>query len=278
MPAIGITGGISTGKSTFCQCVRELMVGIPQSRDRAVPGTPGPPPPWTGSVVASGRALPNAKFFDADQAAHELVGLVEVKQQLVREFGAEIFSAGNLNRAALRVIILEDAAKKSALEKILHPRIRRQWSAEANKHRQSPDFFFADIPLLYETGGQTLCDRVVVVACSPRIQVLRLLERGRNRTGHRSASRTDSSRGEPVATTRAATERVATAKESGDVATSLREVTAAEIEAMIKSQMPLEEKIRKADHVVWNNGNRSVLKGQAEKLVELWRQEKWTRA
>ena len=49
-------------------------------------------------------------------------------------------------------------------------------------------------------------------------------------------------------------------------------------EEMIKSQMPLEEKITKADHVVWNNGDRSVLKGQAEKLVELWRQEKWTKA
>jgi dephospho-CoA kinase len=49
-------------------------------------------------------------------------------------------------------------------------------------------------------------------------------------------------------------------------------------EEMIKSQMPLEEKIKKADHVVWNNGDRSVLKDQAEKLVELWRQEKWTKA
>jgi dephospho-CoA kinase len=148
----------------------------------------------------------------------------------------------------LRAIIFYDAAKKSALEKILHPRIRRQWSVEAERHRNSPDFFFADIPLLYETGGETLCDRVVVVACSPGIQVLRLLQRGSNGT------------------------------ENGKVATSLREVSAAEIEAIINLQMPLEEKIRKADHVVWNNGDRSVLKGQAENLLELWRQEKWTRA
>jgi len=47
---------------------------------------------------------------------------------------------------------------------------------------------------------------------------------------------------------------------------------------MIKSQMPLEEKIKKADHVVWNNGDRSMLKGQAEKLVKLWRREKWPKA
>jgi dephospho-CoA kinase len=203
MPAIGITGGISTGKSTFCQCLREI--------------------------------LPEARFFDADEAAHQLVDVdLQVKKEIAAEFGAEIFSGGDLNRKRLRAIIFRDAAKKSALEKILHPRIRRQWSAEANKHRQSSDYFFADIPLLYETGGETLCDRVVVAACSPGIQLASLLARvGMERTA---------------------------------------------AEEMIKSQMPLEEKIRKADHVVWNNGDRSVLKDQAEKLIELWRQEKWTKA
>lgn len=48
-------------------------------------------------------------------------------------------------------------------------------------------------------------------------------------------------------------------------------------EAMIKSQMPLEEKIKRADHVVWNNGDKSALAGQAGLLAELWRQEKWTK-
>src|SRR5438132_7621759 len=122
MPAIGITGGICTGKSTFRQCVREIR--------------------------------PAAKFFDADDAAHQLVDFdPQVKKEILAEFGAEVFSGkGDLNRKQLRAIIFHDAAKKSALEKILHPRIRRQWSVEAERHRNSPNFFFADIPLLYETG------------------------------------------------------------------------------------------------------------------------------
>ena len=73
--------------------------------------------------------------------------------------------------------MFNDAAKRRALEQILHPRIRRQWSAEAETHRNSPDFFLADIPLLYETGGERLCDRVVVVACSDKTQVRWLMER-----------------------------------------------------------------------------------------------------
>src|ERR1700730_12254310 len=203
MPAIGITGGVSTGKSTFCECLREI--------------------------------LPDAKFFDADQAAHHLVDVEEVKKELVKEFGVTIFFPnGSLNRAALRAIVFQDVAKRRVLEKILHPRIRRQWSVEADKHRTSPEFFFADIPLLYETGGETLCDRVVVVACSPPVQLANLMRR--------------------------------------------MELERAPAEAMIKSQMSLEEKIKRADHVAWNNGDLSVLAAQAASLVDLWRQEKWTKS
>ena len=222
MAVIGITGGISTGKTSFCECLREIV--------------------------------PAGKFFDADQAAHQLVDLdPEVKKEIRREFGTEVFSAdGDLNREELRAIVFEDATKKRALEQILHPRIRRQWSTQAETHRNSPDFFFADIPLLYETGSETSCDRVVVVACSSKTQLARLLQRGTRQTGRR-----------PVATG------------SGDVATSLRDVR--EAEQMINSQMPLNEKIRRADHVVWNNGDHGALAKQARLLVALWQQQSWTK-
>ena len=58
-------------------------------------------------------------------------------------------------------IVFADATKKLALERILHPRICRQWRTEAKEHRNSPKCFFADIPLLYETGGESLCDQEV---------------------------------------------------------------------------------------------------------------------
>ncbi len=146
MPAIGITGGIATGKSAL---VAELR-----------------------------RLLPEAEFFDADQAARELTDRdPEVRALIASEFGPEIYSPEGLNRAALRTIVFADPEKKQALEQILHPRIRRQWAVQAESRRESTELFFADIPLLYETGGETLCDRVVVVACSQRIQLQRLMSR-----------------------------------------------------------------------------------------------------
>ncbi len=202
MPAIGITGGIATGKTAFCDCLREL--------------------------------LPAAKFFNADQAAHALVELPEVKQRIRGEFGSDVFlRSGDLNRERLRAIVFGHTTKKRALEQILHPLIRSQWTAEAKRHRNSPDFFFADIPLLYETGGESLCDLVVVVASSYKVQLARLAER-----------------------------------------MSLKNT---EAEQMIRSQMPLEEKIARADHVVWNDGSRAALMEQARFLAALWQQQSWTK-
>ncbi|PYK31812.1 MAG: dephospho-CoA kinase [Verrucomicrobia bacterium] len=147
MPAIGITGGISTGKTTFVESLRELV--------------------------------PDAHYFDADLAAREVGDKdPEARGLIEKEFGPQVYSpSGNLNREAVRAIVFADADKKRALEQILHPRIRRQWSLEAERDRNSDILFFADIPLLYETGGETLCDRVVVVACSPRVQLERLTAR-----------------------------------------------------------------------------------------------------
>src|SRR5215472_436126 len=202
MAAIGITGGISTGKSTLVECLREL--------------------------------LPVATLFNADEAAHALLNRPEVQRQIRRDFGAQVFSAaGDLNRAKVRAILFADATKKRALERILHPRIRRQWRTEAKGHRNSSKFFFADIPLLYETGGESLCDKVVVVACSQKAQLARLRKR--------------------------------------------MSVGNTEAKQMIKSQMPLEEKISRADHVVWNNGGRSSLMEQARLLVALWQGQRWTK-
>ena len=202
MPAIGITGGISTGKSTFSDCLREIV--------------------------------PSAKFFSADQAAHSLVELPEVKREILGEFGNEVFSStGDLNRARLRAIVFGETAKRRALEQILHPRIRRQWMAEAKKHHNSTEFFFADIPLLYETGGEKWCERVVVVACSRKVQLDRLSKR-----------------------------------------TPLKR---SEEEQMLNAQMPLDEKIRRADHAVWNNGDRGTLMEQARKLVVFWQEQSWTK-
>ena len=196
MPAIGVTGGISTGKSTFMNCLRQLF--------------------------------PEATFFDADVMARELARQDKnVLAEIRKTFGSGVFTeSGELNRDALRGIIFGASERRRQLEQILHPLIRRHWSHEAEKHRQSNQYFFADIPLLYETGGERLCDCVVVVACSEEIQMRRLIQR----TGlDRNAAK-----------------------------------------AIVAAQMPLSEKVKLANHVIWNNGPESLLAEQAAFLTDIW--------
>jgi dephospho-CoA kinase len=51
----------------------------------------------------------------------------------------------------------------------------------------------------------------------------------------------------------------------------------AEAKQMINSQLPLDEKIRRADHVVWNNGDRTSLVEQARLLIASWQGQTWTK-
>jgi dephospho-CoA kinase len=216
MPAIGVTGGISTGKSTFINCLRQLFL--------------------------------EATFFDADGMARQLTRQDKnVLAGIRKTFGDAVFTEnGELNRDALRAIVFRAPEKRRQLEQILHPPIRRHWSREAEKHRQSNQYFFADIPLLYETGGEKFCDRVVVVACSPEVQLSRLRKR-RVLEGGAPATPGSLELAPPA---------------TDEVERLLME--------MIISQMPLLEKVKLADHVIWNNGPEGLLAEQARFLTDIW--------
>ncbi len=146
MPAIGVTGGIATGKSTFSEALC--------------------------------RYLP-AELFDADQCSRDLLAQDQgVREAVTRAFGARAFdAAGRPDRAWLREIVFADADQRHTLEQILHPRIRARWTARVQDAARRDGWFCVDIPLLYETGAQTHFAAVIVVACSRATQQARLLQK-----------------------------------------------------------------------------------------------------
>jgi dephospho-CoA kinase len=144
MPAIGITGGVATGKSSF---IRALL-----------------------------GYLPTPRLFDADRCVHELLASDRALHAEIRsEFGSSPFDpAGILDREALRQIVFRDAQARQRLEALIHPRVRAVWQPQAESARTSREVYLFDIPLLYETGIEREFDRVLVVACSPEVQRQRL--------------------------------------------------------------------------------------------------------
>jgi len=148
VPAIGITGGVATGKSSFTRVFLQY---------------------WP------------AEFFDADACVHELLaGDRELIEQIRKEFGDGVISAdGTFNRLAMRDIAFNDPTARGRLEGLIHPRVRERWLPKAQAARGSGGRLVADIPLLFETGAEVECDRVLVVACSPQVQRSRMqLNRG----------------------------------------------------------------------------------------------------
>ena len=144
MPVLGVTGGAACGKSAFVGALLPL--------------------------------LPRADAFSADAAvAHLVEHDREVRSEIVRLLGPEAFTPeGRYNRPFVRERMFGQDSLRAGLDAVFHPRVRTLWSGLAEQARSSNRWLIAEIPLLYETGGEILCDRIATVACSPQVQWHRL--------------------------------------------------------------------------------------------------------
>ena len=140
---LGLTGGIATGKSTVARILRD-RTGI--------------------------------SFFDADACVHEMLATdANITAAVRREFG---LPDAPIERRVLGRLIFRDPEARRRLEGILHPAVREKWQAMTAECRAGDRDFLADIPLLFETGANTVFDTTILVAASPAIQRGRLAGRG----------------------------------------------------------------------------------------------------
>lgn len=142
MIILGLTGSIGMGKSTTAGMFREA--GIP--------------------------------VHDADAAVHELYSgaaapLIEIA------FPGTVID-GVVDRRKLGKRVIGKAQEMKRLETIVHPLVaemRNRFLEEAAAN--GAELAVLDIPLLYETGGEKLCDYVVVVTAPAEVQRDRVLAR-----------------------------------------------------------------------------------------------------
>jgi dephospho-CoA kinase len=83
---------------------------------------------------------------------------------------------GSLDRAALRAIVFNDADRRDALERILHPEIARLRAAEEEKLALAGAAIVVhEIPLLFETGLDGEFDLVVLVDAPEHVRLRRIV-------------------------------------------------------------------------------------------------------
>jgi len=128
------------------------------------------------STVAKMFERAGVPVFDADAVVRQLQspggGLVEK----IGELFPGTVRSGTLDRDCLAQIVLSDPEKLSALEAIVHPAVREAREAFVREHGQAPALIF-EIPLLFETGGESDFDKVIVVSAPAEVQRTRVLAR-----------------------------------------------------------------------------------------------------
>ena len=186
---LGLTGGIASGKTTVSKKIKEL-----------------------GGYI-----------IDADKISKEVSNSQEVLKKVEENFGVEVIENGSLNRKKLREIIFNNREKRKMLNNIMHPIIVKKMKEAIVEHKEEK-LIVLDIPLLYETKLEYLCDKVLVVWVDEKTQIERIKKRDNSST--ELAKR------------------------------------------ILSSQMPLLEKLKKADYNIENNETIENLEKKVEKFIE----------
>ena len=139
---LGLTGSIGMGKSTVAQMFRDL--GVP--------------------------------VFDADATVHVLQGPNGALLPAIEAAFPGTTGPNGIDRPALRERIFNDPSARRLLESIVHPAVAVERQRFLAAHTAAP-LVVLDVPLLFETGGESRCDSVAVVSAAPEVQRARVLAR-----------------------------------------------------------------------------------------------------
>jgi dephospho-CoA kinase len=129
---IAVTGGLACGKSSVCRFFKEL-----------------------GAYVIS-----------ADEIVHQLLSpKTTLGQKVIKLIGSDIVINNQIDRSQIAKKVFNQPQLLKALEELIHPAVREEMENQYQrvKELQLASVFVAEIPLLYETGGERFFDYTVVV-------------------------------------------------------------------------------------------------------------------
>jgi len=141
---IGLTGPLASGKSFVAQILADAFA---------------------------------AQVLDADVVVHDLQqpGTL-VTRRIAEAFGKQVLDGrGGVDRSALSEMLLQFPAKLAELNGIVHPAVR----AELRQRVAASEvpLVILEVPLLFQSGLDELCDKIIVTLCPPELRWARAQER-----------------------------------------------------------------------------------------------------
>lgn len=130
------------------------------------------------STTAAVFAVEGVPVWDADSAVHRLYEPGMAGAEAVGRLAPPAIDAeGRVDRARLRGLIQADPALLDRVTAAVHPLVADDRTAFLVATADA-SIVLLDIPLLYETGLQDLCDAVAVASAPAEVQRQRVLARG----------------------------------------------------------------------------------------------------
>lgn len=144
---IGITGGIGSGKSTIAR-----------------------------ALEARGFTV-----YDCDREAKRIIAEnKEVQQKIISLFGEDSFVNGIYNTAYIAQRVFSDPSLLAQLNAIIHPAVKADILSLLPSTGRSGGVFFVESAILYESGLDSLCDKIIVVDAPEDIRIARTIARDYN--------------------------------------------------------------------------------------------------
>ena len=146
MVILGVTGSLSTGKTSVALFFKEL----------------------------------GAKVLDADKIAHEQMKKGGAcYEQVIKKFGKNILDGDKINRKKLADIVFNDKKKLDKLATIIHPVVKFAIGEEVRRYsnRKKEYLVVIDVPLLFESNLHRYVDWIIVVKAKQQQQIERAVEK-----------------------------------------------------------------------------------------------------
>lgn len=140
---IGLTGGIGSGKSTVANYIASK--GIP--------------------------------VYIADEEAKKIMERDDVKQKIQNLFTESILNSDNsLNRKKIAEFVFNNPDKLKELNAIVHPEVQLHFKNWLKEHKNHP-FIIKEVAILFETGGNKQCDKVILITAPEELRIERAMKR-----------------------------------------------------------------------------------------------------
>lgn len=140
---IGLTGGIGSGKSTVANYIASK--GIP--------------------------------VYIADEEAKKIMERDDVKQQIQNLFTESILNFDNtLNRKKIAEFVFNNPEKLKELNAIVHPEVQLHFNNWLKEHKNFP-YIIKEVAILFETGGNKQCDKVILITAPKELRIERAMKR-----------------------------------------------------------------------------------------------------